>query len=420
MRWVHGLAWAAAIGIAAAAEAQETRARRGTPTTAVWREWDMPFELSAGKVFVEVRVNGEGPYPFVLDTGSPTAVVDLHLAEALGIALSTRGRIQGAGEGSTAAAMASGVTLDLGGITIPLDTVIAVAINDRLSPFNGRPIMGLIGNDFIMSRVVEIDYERSRLIIREGHGWKYDGEGVSIPVRVRGHTTVQGAITVNGERIPARLMVDTGAELGMSLTAPFVEKHRLMDRAEPAIKATVGFGLGGEVRHAVCRLERVEIGAAAVEAPVCTLSADKRGALAMSTWDGLIGAGILSRYRVIFDGPGRRMILEPGPNAEAPLEFDMSGLALMAREGPDGPLMVLRVLEGSPADEAGVRGGDEMVAFEGWRPTGRDRDRVRALLRQDGAERRLRLKRDGEEREVRIRLRRMVRVNPLPPPRASA
>src|SRR5690606_7639435 len=154
-------------------------------------------------------------------------------------------------------------------------TVIAVAINDRLSPFNGRPIMGLIGNDFIMSRVVEIDYERSRLIIRQGHGWKHDGEGVSNPVRVRGHTTVQDAITVNGERILARLMVDTGAELGMSLTAPFVEKHRLMDRAEPAIKATVGFGLGGEVRHAVCRLERVEIGAAAVEAPVCTLSADK-------------------------------------------------------------------------------------------------------------------------------------------------
>ena len=41
------------------------------------------FELNSNKVYLPVRVNGKGPYPFVLDTGSISNVVDAERAKLL-------------------------------------------------------------------------------------------------------------------------------------------------------------------------------------------------------------------------------------------------------------------------------------------------------------------------------------------------
>ena len=44
---------------------------------------DVPFELSGNKVYlkVKVKVDGEGPYWFILDSGSPETELDMDLAK---------------------------------------------------------------------------------------------------------------------------------------------------------------------------------------------------------------------------------------------------------------------------------------------------------------------------------------------------
>src|SRR5262249_35858754 len=159
--------------------------------------------------------------------------------------------------------------------------------------------------------------------------------------------------------------------------------------------ASVGWGLGGEVRHDVCRLDRIDLGgpvstvAAAADAeppklvsvarPICALSQDKSGALAPRGYDGLIGGALLSRFRVIFDGTRHRMILEPGPRVADAFEFDMSGPALSGDAGR-GVLKAMRVRENTPASEAGIHEGDQILAVDGKAVTGADRDDVRELF----------------------------------------
>ena len=402
-----------------AAASTPTAPDAAKPAGEARESWEFPFELSAGKIFIDVRINGQGPYAFAMDTGSPPTVIDLTLARDLGLNVIGGGRVGGAGEGSSEMGMVSDVSISFGGITLPARTMMAADLNERLAPFSARPVLGLIGNDFITSHVVAVDYAKQRVRVWKTQGWEYTGTGTVIPTRVRGYTFVNGRIKLGsdapgaGEELPVRYLIDTGAGLAVSLNTPFVNKNHLLTQAGPRFRASVGWGLGGEVKHDVCRLDWIEVGreadAVRIDRPVAALSQDKRGALASGGFEALIGGEILSRYTVIFDAARKRMILEPNERAKDPIEFDMSGIAL-GGNGGHGPLVAMRVREGTPAAEAGVKEGDEILAIDGHAMTGKDRDRARDLLKVDGADRSLRLKRGDETLEVRLKLRRMVRA----------
>lgn len=229
-----------------------------------------------------------------------------------------------------------------------------------------------------------------------------------VPAKVWGYTFVRGSVMPAGEdRIPARFIIDTGAGVPMALNTPFVNRHRLLVRAAPKFTASVGYGLGGELRYSVCRLEQLRLGTLEIDEPVAMLSHDRAVALAASQYDGIIGAEVLSRYTVIFDLARQRVFFEPNARAALPIEFDMSGISL-AGNGGEGPLTVFRVLEGSPAAEMGVKEGDQIVEVDRRPVRGIDRDTVHESFKADGQERLLKINRAGETLEVRIRLRRMV------------
>lgn len=45
----------------------------------------VPIHLAGGVPYVDVTVNGHGPYPFLLDTGAPETGMALHLCEDLAL-----------------------------------------------------------------------------------------------------------------------------------------------------------------------------------------------------------------------------------------------------------------------------------------------------------------------------------------------
>jgi predicted aspartyl protease len=113
-----------------------------------------------GRILVEATVDGHGPYPFVLDTGSSVTVIDLALVAELGLA--TQGldvTVHGVVSASAAPAFDS-VALGFAEDVIAPPWVVGLDIGGL------ETARGVIGVDVLSQRVIEID--RARGVVRFG------------------------------------------------------------------------------------------------------------------------------------------------------------------------------------------------------------------------------------------------------------
>jgi hypothetical protein len=134
--------------------------------------------------------------------------------------------------------------------------------------------------------------------------------------------------------------------------------------------------------------------------PAAFQATDVGGAFDTKRQEGNLGAGILSRFRVLFDYSRMCLWLEPGPALDAPFPKDKIGLGL---EWADGALTVEFVAPGSPAAEAGWKVGERLAALDG-RKAGADFRKTSAMWLEEKAGTRIRLTlADGTERTLTLK-----------------
>jgi C-terminal processing protease CtpA/Prc len=193
----------------------------------------------------------------------------------------------------------------------------------------------------------------------------------------------------------------------LTINSPFVNRQKLVS-ALTAQVANLDRGLGGESKRIDARLGYIQLGPFKINAPIVGLSIDSVGAMAAADNDGPIGNEIMRRFKVTIDYSRQRMMLEPNSHFSDPFESDMSGISIDA-EGLDCRIFkVADVSEKSPAAQAGIVAGDEIVAIDGKPATQFTSDRIEKLLMHDGAKVSLNLLRQGKVRVVTITLRRRI------------
>ena len=204
----------------------------------------------------------------------------------------------------------------------------------------------------------------------------------------------------DGTRVPVKLEVDLGHVLGLSLIPGSAQGIRVPD----ASVASEGAGLSGVVRRRLGRIRALEFGSIRLNNVVCSFSLS--GYETTAERQGVLGVGMLSRFRLIMDYPGKRMILEPTAKTHEPVEVDMSGVTFW----PHGDTFIAkRVRDDSPASMTGIREGDLLVHLDGA-PAARLRlrDIDERLRRGDGEQTRMAIRRDGAELELVLTLRKRI------------
>jgi hypothetical protein len=370
---------------------------------------DIPFELTSNHIYLQARVNGSEPLWMLLDTGAAATVLNASRLEELG--LKGQGRLEGrgAGEGSVDVSIVPGVSFQLPGVELTGQTVAAIPF-DALEPYEGRRMDGVLGYDLLSRFVVEIDYAARRLHLHEAKGFEYSGSGEIVPIGLE-HGIVCARATVTpqqGQPVEGKFTIDTGARSALSLNDPFVEAKGLQASDGRTIETLHGVGVGGEVKGRVGRVERLQLGRFRFERPVTGFAQDKRGALADPEMAGIIGGEILRRFTVIFDYGRERMIVEPNGQFDEAHEFDASGAYLIAEGKALDGVRVHRVMDGSPAAEAGVQKGDLLLNLDGKPAAELGLEALRQALRQPGREASLELQRGQERLAVRLKLRRLI------------
>jgi hypothetical protein len=362
----------------------------------------VPFELINNHIYVQVKLNGKGPFRLLCDTGGAN-IVTPELAAELG--LKAQGALQGRGVGeqSEDVGLASVDSLQLGDATVDKQ-LFAVFPMGPFGKVEGISFGGLVGYEIFKRFVVKVDYESSQLTLTLPDAFQYQGKGSVVAFRFNEHIPqVDGEI----DGVPGRFDLDTGSRASLDLLGPFVEKNGLVAKYAPKLEGVTGWGVGGAARAAISRAKVLKLGGVAVESPVVELTLQKKGAFTDPYVAGNVGAGVLKRFNVTFDYSRQQVIFEPNANFAKPDVFDRAGLWM---NEADGTFEVKDVFAGSPAAEAGVKVGDQIVAVDG-RPAAAvtlPALRLRFKSEAPGTKVRLKLRSGTAEREVELTLRDLV------------
>jgi hypothetical protein len=373
---------------------------------------DIPFELNANKPYMQVSVDGAMSGWFILDTGSVSIVVDTELATALGLQAGASFQSTGAGEGSLPGATGEEVAFTLEGLAFTASPVDILPINKAISFSEGRRIDGLLGYDFFAHFVVMIDYANERIAVHDPRAFTEGGmvTGAALALEiVRGHPFLTAELTTAaGAHLTGQFLVDTGWRSVLSLNAPFVAQHDLLG-ATPTIEAITGVGIGGPTLEPVGRIATLQLGPFAIPHPITNFSTAKVGILAETNMAGIIGGDLLRRFTVIFDYPGKQMLLAPNARFADPYEFDMAGMMVTAEGDNLHTFRIYRVLADSPAEAAGLRADDVIAAIDGQPAAALSLEHIRRLFRQEArTAHALEIRREAQRLNVILQLRRLI------------
>jgi len=328
----------------------------------------IPIRLQGVHIYVDVRINGEGPFQFIFDSGAGMTVINKGLAESLN--LSMQGQIAGGGvgESSVDVALAKGLTIGMPGIIVPDQTVGVIDIENVLEGRIGCRVDGILGFGFITQFVSEIDYANLNLALHDPSAFNYQGDGVIVPMGMDGSTprikaTVKG---YGAEPVTGHFMLDTGSGGAISMSSPFARKHGIAETMPRSAVNKGGFGVGGHTTTLCGRLESVEIGGLVFREPVISISHDDSGAGADENTAGLFGGQLMSRCRTFLDYAGGRLILEPNEKFSEPFSWNKCGISIGTRGRSNfHHFTVTDVVENSPGQKSGILKGDVLLKIAG-------------------------------------------------------
>ena len=386
---------AAAPLLSAAARGQ---LRAEPPSGLTWAgkdSFNVPFELVDNRIFVDVRIEGKGPFKFILDTGGGGAGFSVEAAQKIGARLGREIQGRGAGEKIITAWETSVKEIRIGGLVLRDQDCRVFDFSDARHVFGSQRFDGIIGQPVFARAVVRVDYARRLLTFTKPSRFKYRGAAAPVPFELeRFLPIVRGEV----DGVAARFGLDTGDRSALTLKSPFVAEYKLREKYAPKFEAVTGFGIGGPIRAQVTRVGVLKFAGFEIRGPVTRLSLQQAGAFAADDVAGNVGGAVLKQFTVTFDYGRRRVFFERNSDYGRQDSYDRSGMWIS--QAADGKSFeITDVVANGPAADVGLRAGDKILAIDGQRTgqlaliaaraklRGAARSRVRLLV-QTGAGRR--------------------------------
>lgn len=177
----------------------------------------VPMLDIGGRPVVEVRINGKGPFPFILDTGATQTVIDSGLSDELSSSPADNTRIK---------------ELFIGSIRV-IDLEVSVGPVTAMFGKVDKPPRGVLSALSFPGYLVTFDYPRKQIVLRKGALAEPNGKTIfsygademlpTVPVKVAGREI--------------KVHLDTGAPFALALPTKYKDEVPLIAPAQEKGKA---------------------------------------------------------------------------------------------------------------------------------------------------------------------------------------
>ena len=270
---------------------------------------EVPFETERNLIFVQVKLNGRGPFSMMLDTGTDPSAIDIAAAKELGLELTASGEnAVGGGTGKNAIYEVKPIDVGVGELSAPQVEISAVDLS-KIATAIGKPVHGVLGHSFLNNRIVQIDFPARRLRFYKNSPAGQERAGsarATLPFEYAHDSILVKDVAVNGRQVTT--LFDTGfngAFNVMPAAIPQLGLEEVFEKATP--KKAVGFSGAATSREGI--LPMVKIGSLSVEATPAIFW-EKGTGHDTTSWGFTIGNGFLKDFVVTLDYPGKLITLE--------------------------------------------------------------------------------------------------------------
>jgi len=310
---------------------------------------EVAMDLSNRLPIVEARVNGQGPFRFLVDTGLSTVfLIDDEIATQLKLRILGRSQMRdGSGIDSQTVTIVRADSISMGeavfsncfGVIFDLDSF----------PKDFR-LDGVIGFPAFKDCVLTLDYPRNRLILQPPSITdNSDSQWLK-------YTLFQGSpeIAISIAEVSVHAIVDSGST-GTIVAESFEKK--IPFHAEPITVGMASRATGMFTRREARAKGEIKLGSVSVSEPIVQIYGTE-------TW---LGYDLLQYFSITFDQKNQRLRFTRSDSS--PIVFPPLCYAGFGALPGDGGREVEYVLPQSPAQRAGLRTGDLITAVNG-KPAG--------------------------------------------------
>ncbi len=376
----------------------------------------IPFEMHANLIVVPVKVNDSDTLHFILDTGvSSVLITNPDAIKKQKLHFTRKVQLTGAGEGQAlTASVAIGNTIEMSKMKATHQNMVVLDEDVlKLSEYVGVPIDGIFGYDVFNSFVVTIDFLHRELVLVRPEIYKYrrkQGERYPIVIEDTKPYADVVALVEGGRELPIRVVIDTGAGHALLIDKTPTNKIQLPQKV---LRAQLGRGLNGVINGSLGRIDKVRFGKYELENVLASFPDSVSFGVKLSARDerhGNIGCELLRRFKVTFNYADRYMILKPVKRRlKETFEHDMSGMEVRAKGDDFRRYYIDKVVEDSPAWEAGLQEGDEVLFINNKSSNDLIISEIYKILQKgEGKEISLLVRRNGSIQFVKFQLKRMI------------
>ncbi|WP_134087748.1 aspartyl protease family protein [Olivibacter sp. XZL3] len=316
--------------------------------------------LMGGVIILPARLNGSpDTLNFILDTGSGGISLDSSTVASMGLKPEPSAtRIRGV------AGIKQVSYLYNQRLNFPSYTVDSLNfhINDYsfLSSVYGIKVDGIIGYALFSRYIVKINYDDSLIHLCSKGTLRYPKGGFLLKPNIR-NLVVQRAFLKDRHQVNARFLHDIGAGVCVMLSKEFVEDSTLL-AWNRKLWPKEGHGLGGKIQMDLTVIKELRFGPYRFKQVPTLIFDDVYDVTSYPYLGGLIGNDIFRRFNVIYNYEKGDVHLTPNNSFRDRFDYAYSGLDLQLIEGH---IEIGGVAKGSPADMAGLKIGDLLLAVNG-------------------------------------------------------